>query len=1203
MIKKNELITFSNKIKNVGWNARLLLVLMTLSLVASSITVPITEVSAYPNMLYNGDMENWSSPNGPAPDSWSRSYGDITARRTTDQYVTGNYAAAVTGTSGSITQTRTSSGWAGTSFTYGWWVLDNVPGSVYFRVRCRDTDTNTYYGYAQSSTSVNSPDWQFLTTTVSSVLASDVEEFNFDFYCTASGSPIFMDGAYLSDEASFPTNPIPVISHPDDVYYGFGDSTPRTLSWIATDASPAMFFVDFDGVEIDSGPWTSGSPITVNIEGLSLGAHTYDIRVSDAISQFNYDTVIVNVVLDERIAIDGNSELAAAATTNGWPGDGSSGSPYLITDNVVNLPGPDPAITINNTTDHFIMSNVSANYGSTGYYFNNVVNGKLINCSAITNEVGIVIEDCQFFTAEGNIVGDSTVDGIRVIHSTDCEIINNDVSDSTLSGIYIENSLRTNVELNTVSFNSASGIYISSLSEPTIYTDNIVSQNIIFNNLIGITNEDTTNTEITDNEINTNTLYGLLVDGSNTSDISGNLFEVNGNFGLSIDSSSYSNTIYYNSFFDNNGGTFQGNDDGGSNSWYSGTEGNLWSEYTGTGTYNISGTASSVDLYPVTTISINGPTDFFREEGEIVNIVWTTVVSHPGNDPVSYTVDKNGTQILFGSVADGNWSNTIPLSLTGLEAAIHIFDLTVLNSRGDTLTDTVTVGIGPDVNPPTISSPIDFSYEQGSLGYSIIWSGTDNHPWEAAVRLDGVEIYNQTWIGEDIIIDLDALNLTTGTYTFICYFVDVNGNLAQDTVVVTVDPLLPDTTDPLITPPVHLEYIYRTTGHNLTFTVDEAHPKQYQWFLNETSMGTFVWRGENIVLFVDNLAVGFWRVNVTVFDLSGNNATASATIQVNAIPPDFINPTVSEPSALNIYEYQPGTIVWDVHDEYPDRFIIYQDGLIVKQGIWSSGIIQYSFTTLSEGTYVFNLTVWDLSGNWESELATVTVAAGTATESVDPLIANVPDQTVTYGTTGNLLIFKVFDEHPNKLTVLMNTTQIYYSLWLIPNQVVTISLDSLLIGAYIFKITAEDLFNNTAELSVAIQVVGDNSPPIVSSPASIETTASGFGSVSISWTVSDDNLKNYEVVLVETGEILSSDTFENVTTDTVEFLLPNLEEGEYTIRIQVYDDFGNYAMDDVAVTIKTSQSSPGFEILTLIPIVLLFIITRFEKQKSRRKLR
>ena len=80
----------------------------------------------------------------------------------------------------------------------------------------------------------------------------------------------------------------------------------------------------------------------------------------------------------------------------------------------------------------------------------------------------------------------------------------------------------------------------------------------------------------------------------------------NGEYGIQLSDDSDNNAIHHNSFFangQNNLKNSQACDNGTYNLWYDETllEGNYWSDYSGTGSYLISGSAAASDPYPFLT--------------------------------------------------------------------------------------------------------------------------------------------------------------------------------------------------------------------------------------------------------------------------------------------------------------------------------------------------------------------------------------------------------------------------------------------------------------------------------------------------------------------------------------------------------------------------------------------------------------------------
>ncbi|MFX1361364.1 MAG: hypothetical protein ACFE8T_13590 [Promethearchaeota archaeon] len=91
-----------------------------------------------------------------------------------------------------------------------------------------------------------------------------------------------------------PDDTPPIIDHPEDIAYAI-ESTGNLITWIASDDHPDTFTVLKDGGFYESGVWESGSPITINIDGLLVGTYGFVITVYDTYGNFAEDTVLVTV--------------------------------------------------------------------------------------------------------------------------------------------------------------------------------------------------------------------------------------------------------------------------------------------------------------------------------------------------------------------------------------------------------------------------------------------------------------------------------------------------------------------------------------------------------------------------------------------------------------------------------------------------------------------------------------------------------------------------------------------------------------------------------------------------------------------------------------------------------------------------------------------------------------------------------------------
>lgn len=103
------------------------------------------------------------------------------------------------------------------------------------------------------------------------------------------------DGLTTADTVIVNVSPVPsvpTIDHPSDISYTEG-GTGNVIAWTPYDDNPANYTIYRNSVEVASGDWSSGTTITVNVDGLSVGIYEYKIIVQD--EDDNKDEDIVNV--------------------------------------------------------------------------------------------------------------------------------------------------------------------------------------------------------------------------------------------------------------------------------------------------------------------------------------------------------------------------------------------------------------------------------------------------------------------------------------------------------------------------------------------------------------------------------------------------------------------------------------------------------------------------------------------------------------------------------------------------------------------------------------------------------------------------------------------------------------------------------------------------------------------------------------------
>ncbi len=365
---------------------------------------------------------------------------------------------------------------------------------------------------------------------------------------------------------------------------------------------------------------------------------------SDAIS---LDTENLKLsAVSGKIHIDNN--WSATESTYSWcTGSGTFSDPYVIEDLVIDGGGSGSCIWIQNSDVYFNIENCTLynsgnNWDDTGIKLAiDVDNGQLIENIIHDNYIGIYLESSDNNTISGNIISNSTDNGLVIANSYNNTISgntanhnresgislvgtdNNNVSGNIMlnngGGIFLDNANYTRVLNNTVEHSSGEGIVIGG-------NNNWISNNYVDNNTWGMSFDGGYNNTAIANYVNnssaigievyhdnqtfldniiTNNGNGIMITSSNNK-ISGNTISFNDVKGIALGPDSNNNIIFRN--------TFEGNlvdnayDDGTNNQWDNGTIGNYWDNYTGKDAdddgigdtpYVIPGSAGSQDNFPI----------------------------------------------------------------------------------------------------------------------------------------------------------------------------------------------------------------------------------------------------------------------------------------------------------------------------------------------------------------------------------------------------------------------------------------------------------------------------------------------------------------------------------------------------------------------------------------------------------------------------
>ncbi|MHA2365219.1 MAG: NosD domain-containing protein, partial [Candidatus Hodarchaeales archaeon] len=388
--------------------------------------------------------------------------------------------------------------------------------------------------------------------------------------------------------------------------------------------------------------------------------------------------------------------------------------------------------------------------------------------------------------------------------------------------------------------------------------------------------------------------------------------------------------------------------------------------------------------------------------------------------------------------------------------------------------------ISVDDIDPIINQPDDILISEGSTDNILSWIASDEYSDSYVIFQNGIEIDTGKWFSSfNISVTID--NLPLGLYNLTIVIYDRSGNYANDTVLVYVI----DDTNPIINHPNDILIPEGTIGNNFIWIASDNHPDSFIVYQNGTIQNTGSWTSNlGIIIILDDLSYGFYNFTIRVTDISGNNATDTVFVTINAL--DVTTPSIDHPDDFSISE---GTselaIEWSAMDANPSTYVIYQNGSEIDTGTWLSGeSIILSFDTLSFGLYNFTIIVTDVAGNYITDTVFITVID----DILPVLVYSSGDLTIEIGITENIT-WTASDRNSAKYIVFQNNIEVDSGNWT-TNNPIFYNIPVLSLGYYNFTIKFLDLQGNFVTNSVVIHVI----PVVTSTPTS---TSSEISSTSI----------------------------------------------------------------------------------------------------------
>jgi hypothetical protein len=309
-------------------------------------------------------------------------------------------------------------------------------------------------------------------------------------------------------------------------------------------------------------------------------------------------------------------------------------------------------------------------------------------------------------------------------------------------------------------------------------------------------------------------------------------------------------------------------------------------------------------------------------------------------------------------------------------------------------------------------------------------------------------------------------------------------------------------------------------------------------------------------------------------------------------PPEIMGP--GDQSFL--YDTENITITWHVEDVYPSRLELWVDGELNESEDWFNQTydfiynVSHFFTITGESIGYYDLELFAEDENGNSAKDTIAMRFY---ENVTPIVNSTDDVEFYVGETGYSIEWNVSDEFMDMYAIFRDETEIENGTLDPTSPFVSVSLDGLEIGSYVYKLRVNDTSGNVAFGNVSVEVKRDDiSPEITYSPLSVSYSR-GDSSIIRNWTATDDFKATYNITVDD--ELVEDKIWR---TEKIEFDFSGLPDGLHTVVLTVYDKGGNSASSTVEVivyppVIVNALVFGGIAVVALVIIAALVWYLRF----------
>lgn len=568
------------------------------------------------------------------------------------------------------------------------------------------------------------------------------------------------------------------------------------------------------------------------------------------------------------------------------------------------------------------------------------------------------------------------------------------------------------------------------------------------------------------------------------------------------------------------------------------------------------------------------------------------------------TLDASASKVTSGTITSYSWtkvsgppagavsllSNGLQAKLSGLAAGTYVYQLTVKDSNGSTVTDNITITVNStsvSTDPPvanagkgqTITLPTNSVSLSGSLSTASSGNTIVSYKWvKLASSPAGGDLNNANSVNTTV------SNLIAGTYTFNLTVTDSRGvtKTGGTTVVVNPGKVISDVPPTVVVASSMINMTLPSKDTTLDGSASVASQgnsiASYQWTKAATSpAGGDIASPASAKTTVSNLTVGTYTYNLTVTDSRGMAKTANTTVIVNTSsePPVVIagsDQVITMPAnSANVDGSSSTASAGNTIASYQ-----WTKAATSPAGgdIISPASAKTTVSNLTAGTYTYNLTVTDSRG--VAKTASTTIVINTSSEP--PVVIAGADQAIT-------LPVNSVNVDGSSSTVSAGNTIVSYQ-WtkvatspaggdIISPAGASTAISNLIAGTYIFNLTVTDSRGNATSDSVIVVV----SPAPASTTPPTALVASSM--INLTLPLNEATLDGSSSVASAGNTIVSykwtkytGPSYSGIKTPTdAKITITKLVAGSYGFTLTVTDNNGKTSKKNVAVIVKAAAST------------------------------